>query len=770
MALNFPSNPITNTEYTFGTKTWVYNGFAWDLKTNATNLLEALKTVDSIDSGLDADLLDGNHSDYYTDIVARLGFTPYNAANPSTLFVGDTTTALITDQGDYSSPLIIQRSDNAGKSAIILRGSDGIGTAIEFGRSNPLGHWGTYFEFLVHENNTYQATSRITRKLRIDGAGVDSIGALKQSGNQVLHAGNYSSYALPLSGGTGTGNWYTSANVGSSQIHLRSDSLENYTSTSDTGAVVVNYYGYNSGTSYFRDFIVFDGKGSEKFKVVGSSGAVTIAGNQVLHAGNYTGYSPGYTGSGGALRIQTPSGYAEIGPMNSSWCHVYSDKSFYFNQGIWINNSRVLDAGNYTSYSPSLTGSGASGTWGISVTGSAGSVSGITLTNSANGINPDNVTQNQIGYNTSVSLFGQTDGGLYSSAYGSSWIHQIYGDFRTGQIAVRGKNSGTWQAWRTVLDSSNFTNYAPGSYSTWSFTDVYANSWLRNYNVNTGLYNQATSAHWYSENDGSWTAAPTNGNYGEIRLRQGHQGTYKGSFYWDSSGVGLLNETGGWSVRCSYGSGKGGYLYGTWNGDNIRANRANTNLYIDDNYGYGVVGVYSSTRYQGVFAMGDAYKLPADGTSTGGLYGMAWSHPNAGGAAGNLTDHGLLIINNGGFRCAISNSIVASGNVTAYSDERLKTNWREMPENYVARLAQVKVGIYDRTDEEDTTQVGVGAQSFQQLLPQAIMVANDDMKTLSVSYGNAALASAVELAKDNVELRARIERLESLIEQLLNKE
>lgn len=78
---------------------------------------------------------------------------------------------------------------------------------------------------------------------------------------------------------------------------------------------------------------------------------------------------------------------------------------------------------------------------------SAGSVTGLTLTSSAAGINPNSVTQNQLGYNTSVSLFGQIDGGLYSSAYDSTWIHQIYGDFRTGQVMVRGKNSGTWQSW-----------------------------------------------------------------------------------------------------------------------------------------------------------------------------------------------------------------------------------------------------------------------------------------------------------------------------------
>jgi hypothetical protein len=34
MALNFPSSPATNDEYTLGTKTWVWNGLAWALKTS----------------------------------------------------------------------------------------------------------------------------------------------------------------------------------------------------------------------------------------------------------------------------------------------------------------------------------------------------------------------------------------------------------------------------------------------------------------------------------------------------------------------------------------------------------------------------------------------------------------------------------------------------------------------------------------------------------------------------------------------------------------
>ena len=74
------------------------------------------------------------------------------------------------------------------------------------------------------------------------------------------------------------------------------------------------------------------------------------------------------------------------------------------------------------------------------------------------------------------------------------------------------------------------------------------------------------------------------------------------------------------------------------------------NIYTDSNYGYGLVGTYSASRYQGVFAMSDSYKLAADGTTTGNLYGIAWSHPNAGGVAGNLNTHGALIMENGTFR------------------------------------------------------------------------------------------------------------------------
>lgn len=61
--------------------------------------------------------------------------------------------------------------------------------------------------------------------------------------------------------------------------------------------------------------------------------------------------------------------------------------------------------------------------------------------------------------NNPVTPGSTVDGAMYVNKYSDSWIHEIYGDYRTGQIAVRGKNNGAWQAWRKILDSTNYTDY-----------------------------------------------------------------------------------------------------------------------------------------------------------------------------------------------------------------------------------------------------------------------------------------------------------------------
>lgn len=103
-----------------------------------------------------------------------------------------------------------------------------------------------------------------------------------------------------------------------------------------------------------------------------------------------------------------------------------------------------------------------------------------------------------------------------------------------------------------------------------------------------------------------------------------------------------------------------------------------------------------------------------------------------------------------------SGNTTAAGNVTANSDERLKTNWRGLGEDLLTKLAGVKVGVYDRTDT-GATQVGVSAQSLREVLPQAVHEDAEGM--LSVAYGNAALAAAIALAREVVSLRRELEEL-----------
>ena len=101
-------------------------------------------------------------------------------------------------------------------------------------------------------------------------------------------------------------------------------------------------------------------------------------------------------------------------------------------------------------------------------------------------------------------------------------------------------------------------------------------------------------------------------------------------------------------------------------------------------------------------------------------------------------------------------NLSCGGTVTASSDERLKTNWQPVISDFVEKLAQVKSGIYDRTDIK-STQAGVSAQSLQEVLPQTVIADDDGM--LKVAYGNAAMVSVVELAKMVIQLKQEIEVL-----------
>jgi hypothetical protein len=172
----------------------------------------------------------------------------------------------------------------------------------------------------------------------------------------------------------------------------------------------------------------------------------------------------------------------------------------------------------------------------------------------------------------------------------------------------------------------------------------------------------------------------------------------------ENNGFFSLNGSNQWTSRVGFSNSGGGVA--NFNAP-IRIN-TNNNIYLDYNYGQSVVGVYTSTRYQGVFSMGDAYKPAIDGSNPGNLYGLAWSHPNAGGQAGFLNDHGLLVMNYGTTFAAISSRIWARDQMNApiyydrdtgyYFDGNGESNWQGLTLRGKAQIGETGKTNWKRPD------------------------------------------------------------------------
>jgi hypothetical protein len=238
----------------------------------------------------------------------------------------------------------------------------------------------------------------------------------------------------------------------------------------------------------------------------GTVSGITLTGGTITSTGTIT-----LGGSISGLTNSNLSGTAGITNANLANSSV-TIGSTAISLGSSATTITGLSSVTSTTFVGALTGNASTATSATS----AGSVSGLTLTNSGTPADPDTVTQNQIGYNNNVSLFSQTDGGLYSSAYSSAWIHQIFGDFRTGQIAIRGKNSGTWQSWRTVLDSTNFSTYAATAAQGTNADTAYG--WGNH--ASAGYY-AASNPSGYTTNTGTVTSVATTGTVSGITLTGG---------------------------------------------------------------------------------------------------------------------------------------------------------------------------------------------------------------------------------------------------------
>jgi hypothetical protein len=115
----------------------------------------------------------------------------------------------------------------------------------------------------------------------------------------------------------------------------------------------------------------------------------------------------------------------------------------------------------------------------------------------------------------------------------------------------------------------------------------------------------------------------------------------------------------------------------------------------------------------------------------------------------------------GGFLMSLSNSgaLVANNDVTAYSDARLKTNIKVIP-NALEKIMKIDGVTYERIDDDSNKRhTGVLAQQVLEVLPEAVLGSEDTI--YSVAYGNMGglfIEAIKELKKENNELRDILKR------------
>ena len=305
-----------------------------------------------------------------------------------------------------------------------------------------------------------------------------------------------SSY-LPLSGGTVTGQIISSAN-GNQLRFVRADgTTPNWT-----------FHGWGSGLNIYSSAVgtVYIGRDGPGTNLDVYNGSLTQGGNQVLHAGNYTSYALGSFGSTTTIsdwnsltafgsRRTAPDGVDTNGPPINQYGNLLAfggDTGVTqlqaghdgrlawrtkWNASDWTSWNIGLDSGNYNSYSPTLTGGNASGTWGINITGNAatatsatdstklplsgGSLTGAIIIGTGAGT-PSDSTSTALSHfrlqtHGPLHINGDTDGSTTEYVYITAGYGTASSNAANG-LAI-GYNNLTWKN-NTVLHSGNFSSYA----------------------------------------------------------------------------------------------------------------------------------------------------------------------------------------------------------------------------------------------------------------------------------------------------------------------
>lgn len=99
----------------------------------------------------------------------------------------------------------------------------------------------------------------------------------------------------------------------------------------------------------------------------------------------------------------------------------------------------------------------------------------------------------------------------------------------------------------------------------------------------------------------------------------------------------------------------------------------------------------------------------------------------------------------------------AKGNISAFSDERYKRDWRQITDEQLLGFSRIRYcGIYT-TSDTDEDRMGISAQKLKKFFPEAV---TKNEGKYGVAYGQAALALVHKLSQKVFELERRLAEFE----------
>ena len=280
-----------------------------------------------------------------SDVTTALGFTPYNSTNPSGYLTGITSTQVTNALG--FTPY------NATNPNGYITSSALSGYATQ--------SWVSSQGYLTSVTAHNQAWSTITSTpTTLSGYGITD--ALYSVTSDFTTAGS-GWYRVAVNSGDGRGYYY----------------------------VEVYATGGNHNPAYMRIEAMGDW-GSDKLIAVYTDNGYPASAVRITRGASTTYIEVNFTTTiaSSVIRITRlgynagPSAYSGSLPAGGDTVKESLTVNSRINtSSLSISGNSVLHAGNYTSYSPSLTGTGASGTWGINITGSAGSATQVVTVQSS---------------------------------------------------------------------------------------------------------------------------------------------------------------------------------------------------------------------------------------------------------------------------------------------------------------------------------------------------------------------------------------------------